>query len=49
LAVIRPRASHIASRGIDSLANKEDPLRRAKGNGAGDDVLEVIEAMPDGE
>ena len=35
--------------GIDFPASKQDLIRQARDNGAGDDVLEVIEAMPQGQ
>ncbi len=36
-------------KGIDFPARRQDLERHAKKNGAGDDVLELIRAMPDQE
>ena len=36
-------------KGIGFPASKDDLLRKAKDNGADQDVLEVIEAMPDAD
>jgi Protein of unknown function (DUF2795) len=36
-------------KGLDFPAHKQDVMRQARDNGAGRDVLEVIESMPDAE
>ncbi len=36
-------------KGVDFPAQKEDFLRCAEENGAGDDVLEVVRSLPDGD